>query len=91
MLIFTSILLLFISLKRIYTFIYMIKKKRYDELKARQEKASRDNDYSTMIMMGSKESNQMNEYYQNNICPHHDIGTDGGGDYCKTCGKRWDR
>jgi hypothetical protein len=22
-------------------------------------------------------------------CSHPDIGTDGGGDYCKTCGKRW--
>lgn len=25
----------------------------------------------------------------NNTCNHPDIGTDGGGDYCKHCGKRW--
>lgn len=22
-------------------------------------------------------------------CSHPDVGTDGGGDYCKTCGERW--
>ncbi len=25
---------------------------------------------------------------ETNICNHKDIGTDGGGDYCKKCGKR---
>lgn len=24
-------------------------------------------------------------------CQHHSIGTDGGGDYCNKCGKRWSR
>lgn len=23
------------------------------------------------------------------ICSHPDVGTDGSGDYCKRCGKRW--
>ncbi|WP_343302869.1 hypothetical protein AAHN97_15085 [Chitinophaga niabensis] len=27
--------------------------------------------------------------YLNNDCKHPDIGTDGGGDYCKRCGHRF--
>ncbi len=66
-------------------------KKQYEKIKKQNEKASRANDYSKMIMMGSKEGRAMTEYERDNICKHPDVGTDGGGDYCKTCGKRWDR
>ncbi len=67
----------------------MITKKKYDQLVARQAEASRKNDYSKMIMMGSSEDAQMKEYFQNKICRHPDVGTNGGGDYCKSCGKTW--
>ena len=69
----------------------MITKEKYDELKAQSEMASKNNDYSKMIMMGSIEAKQMKVFEQNNRCTHPSIGTDGGGDYCKQCGKRWDR
>ena len=68
----------------------MLTKKEYDKLMEQQKKASATNNYSTMIMMGSPEANAMQEYEQS-ICKHPDIGTDGGGDYCKICAKRWDR
>lgn len=69
----------------------MLTKKQYEKLVARQEEASHKNDYSKMIMMSDPEAIQMKEYFQNKICEHPDVGTDGGGDYCKSCGKRWDR
>lgn len=62
---------------------------KYDKLVEQQKVASKNNDYSKLIMAGSPEETSMKEYEQENICKHTDVGTDGGGDYCKTCGKRW--
>ena len=65
-------------------------KEQYDFLKRQNEEASRKNDYSRMIMMGSELQKLMKEYEMEN-CPHPEISTDGGGDYCRSCGKRWER
>lgn len=58
-------------------------------MKSEQAEASRNNDYSKMIMMGSPEAKEMKRYEQDNICKHPDVGTSGGMDYCKSCGKQW--
>lgn len=67
----------------------MITKWEYKQLKARQEMASRNNDYSKMILMGSEEDALMTEYEQNNICEHPNIVTIGGVDICQLCGKQF--
>ena len=64
-------------------------KQQYEVLVKGNEEASRNNDYSKMIIMGSDTAKKMDKYKQDNICKHPDVGTDGGGDYCKSCGKRW--
>ncbi len=64
-------------------------KEEYFLLKEQQEKASRDNDYSKLIMMGSPEANAMKKYEQDNLCKHPNVRTSGGIDYCDTCGKQW--
>lgn len=73
-------------------------KVKYESLKKEHEEACHNNDYSKMIMMGSVVDNKMKKYKQDNICISNryfsqcnqpDVGTDGGGDYCKLCGKRW--
>jgi hypothetical protein len=64
-------------------------KEEYEKLKERSEKANKDNDYTKMIMIGSTEWVSMRKYEQDNLCSHPDVGTDGGGDYCKSCGKGW--
>jgi hypothetical protein len=69
----------------------MLTEQEYKALQKLSEDANRNNDYSKMIMMGSPEAKAMKEYEQNNLCRHPDIGSDGGGDYCKSCGKRWER
>lgn len=66
-------------------------REEYNKLVQQQEEASSKNDYSRMIMSGSPIAKAMGKFKQDHICPHPDIGTDGGGDYCKMCGKRWNR
>ena len=67
----------------------MITKEEYNTLVEDQKIASRNNDYSTMIMMGDKKDLQMKEYFRSFLCKHEDVGTNGGGDYCKLCGKQF--
>jgi hypothetical protein len=69
----------------------MLTEQEYKALQKRSEDANRNNDYSKMIIMGSPEAKAMKEYEQSNLCRHPDVGSDGGGDYCKSCGKRWER
>jgi len=67
----------------------VLTEKQYEKLAAKQQLASRENDYSKMIMAGSPIAIAMKEYEQDNLCKHDDVGTNGGGDYCKLCGKTW--
>lgn len=71
----------------------MITKKEYLRLKKQNEEASKNNDYSKMIMMGSKEDKQMKLYEQKHICKHPQEYIDSyqGGqiDECRKCGKIW--
>lgn len=62
---------------------------QYRKMQEEQAEASRNNDYSKMIMAGDDKSTAMKLFFQNNICGHPDVGTNGGGDYCKICGKTW--
>ncbi len=66
-----------------------LNKKQYDKLTEQQRIASSANDYSKMIMGGDKNDIAMKEYFRENICKHLYVGTNGGGDYCKSCGKTW--
>ena len=62
---------------------------QYDALTKGNEEASAANDYTKMIVMGSDTDKKMRKFKQDNICTHPDVGTNGGGDYCKACGKTW--
>lgn len=66
-----------------------LSKQKYNQLKRGQIEASKNNDYSKMIIMGSLIANAMKEYEQNNLCNHPDVKTIGGQDYCAVCGKTW--
>lgn len=61
----------------------------YNALVKRSEEASRNNDYSNMINMGDDNYKKMKKYRQDNICKHPNVQTNGGGDYCTSCGKTW--
>lgn len=64
-------------------------KKEYEKLVERQYKASKENDYSKMIMMGDENDKAMTKYKQDNLCTHPNIQTIGGQDYCAQCGKTY--
>ena len=66
----------------------MLTTEQYVRLKRQNEQASSNNDYSKMIIIGSPEARQMKEFEQHQ-CSHPSIGTVGGADYCKQCGKIW--
>ena len=69
----------------------MITKEEYESLVAQQEKASKENDYSKMIMVGDKNDKAMKEYYAENICKHGSVTELQGGqiEVCNYCGKQW--
>lgn len=68
----------------------MLTEEQYKALKLRNEKASAENDYGKMIMIGSPEYKQMKEYEQS-VCKHDGAGYVGkGGYYCGFCHKKLD-
>lgn len=72
----------------------MLTEVEYKALKLQSEKASAENDYGKMIMIGSPEYKQMQEYKQS-VCKHEGAGyinhTQGkGGYYCGMCHKKLD-
>ena len=68
-----------------------LNKKQYDKLVERQEKASKNNDYSKLIMAGDENDLAMKEFFKNNICKHESIEEVQGGqiEFCRLCGKTW--
>lgn len=64
-------------------------KEEYETLKEKNRIASQKNDYNNMIMPNMPEYQAMRNYEQDNLCSHPDIGTNGGMDYCKICGKQF--
>lgn len=62
-------------------------KEDYDKMKMQQEVASKNNDYSKMIIIGSPEAISMKKYEQDNLCKHLNVETLGGIDVCSYCGK----
>jgi hypothetical protein len=67
----------------------MLTEVEYKALKLQSEKASAENDYSKMIMIGSPEYIQMQEYKQS-VCKHDGPGYVGRdmGHYCGLCNKK---
>ena len=68
----------------------MITKKEYTKLKKQHEEGCKENNYSKMIMMGSKEEKEMKEY-ESKFCKHNRIEEIQGGqiERCRDCGKTW--
>lgn len=64
-------------------------KEEYETLVEQHEKASRENDYSKMIMSGDENDLAMKEYYREYPCRHSSIREEQGGqiNICNTCGK----
>lgn len=67
----------------------MITKTEYEALKEQNSQASRNNDYSKMIMMGDPNDLKMKEYERESLCSHPSIQTFGSTDRCSICGKEW--
>jgi hypothetical protein len=65
--------------------------KQYNKLVLRQEKATKENDYSKLIMRGDENDLAMREYFKKNICKHESIEELQGGqiEFCRLCGKTW--
>jgi hypothetical protein len=67
----------------------MITKKRYEKLVEQHQKASRENDYSKMIMHGDANWKLMNEYEQEFVCKHTHVTKHSCVETCSHCGKSW--
>jgi hypothetical protein len=69
----------------------MITKTQYEKLKSQHESASKQNDYSKMIMVGDSNWKKMNEYEQERVCKHTSVEEIQGGqiEKCRSCGKTW--
>ena len=69
----------------------ILSKAEYEQLVKQQELASKNNDYSKMIMSGDDNDIAMKKYYRDHLCEHKSIRSEQGGqiDICNLCGKTW--